>query len=70
MYFECKSYNTDSKKTIPYRDPEGQKIQYEVNYSQLATVNTQAKDAINTEMYRAIDYLEKTILKMDDIERR
>lgn len=70
MYFECKSYNTDSKKTIPYRDPEGQKIQYEVNYSQLATVNTQAKDAINTEMYRAIDYLEKTILKMDDIEKQ
>ena len=70
MYFECKSYNTTSKKTIPYRDPEGQKIQYEVNYSQLATVNTQAKDAINTEMYRAIDYLEKTILKMDDIEKQ
>ena len=70
MYFECKSYNTDSKKTIPYRDPSGQNIQYEVNFSQLATVNTQAKDAINTDMYRAIDYLEKTILKMDDIEKK
>lgn len=70
MYFECTSYNTDSKKTIPYRDPEGQKIQYEVNFSQLATVNTQARDAINTDMYRAIDYLEKTILKMDDIEKQ
>jgi len=70
MYFECKSYNIDSKKTISYRDPEGQKIQYEVNFSQLATVNTQARDAINTDMYRAIDYLETTILKMDDIEKQ
>lgn len=70
MYFECKSYNTDSKKTINYREPKEQNIKYEVNFSQVATVNTQARDAINTEMYRAIDYLEQTILKMDEIERK
>ena len=70
MYFECTSYNTDSKKTTPYRDPSGQAIEYEINFSQTSKVNTQAKDAIDTDIYRAIDYLEQTILAMDEIEKK
>lgn len=70
MYFECKSYNTDSKKTTSYRDPSGQAIEYEINFSQTSKVNTQAKDAIDTDIYRSIDYLEQTILALDDVEKK
>lgn len=70
MYFECSSYNTDSKKTVKYREPDNQDIKYEVNFSQLSTVNTQARDAITTEIYRSIDYLEQTIQAMDEVEKK
>ena len=70
MYFECTSYNTDSKKTINYREPSDQAIKYEINFSQSVTVNTQARDAIDTDIYRAIDYLEQTVLAVDNIESR
>lgn len=70
MYFKCSSYNTDSKKTVNYREPSDQQIRYEINFSQTVTVNTQAKDAIDTDIYRTIDYLEKTVLAVDDLEKR
>ncbi len=70
LYFECSSYNSVSKKTIEYADPSGQNIDYEINFSQTMTVNTQGKDAISTEIYRAIDYLAKAIEEVDDIENR
>lgn len=70
MYFECTSYNKDSKNTVSYREPTDQQIKYEINFSQTVSVNTQARDAIDTEIYRAIDYLEKTVLAVDDLEKR
>jgi flagellar hook-associated protein 3 FlgL len=70
MYFECNSYNTVSKKEIAYSDPSGQNIKYEVNFSQNMTVNTQGKDVIDTDIYRTIDYLTKTIEDVDDVESR
>lgn len=70
MYFQCTSYDSVSDKTIKYSDPSGQEIAYEVNFSQTMGVNTQGKDAINTEIYRAIDYLTRTIEDVDDVERR
>jgi flagellar hook-associated protein 3 FlgL len=70
MYFACKSYNGVSKKEITYSDPDGQDIKYEVNFSQNMTVNTQGKDAIDTDIYRAIDYLTRTIEDVDEIEGR
>lgn len=70
MYFACTSYNTDSMKTTSYRDPSGQAIEYEINFSQTSKVNTQAKDAIDTDIYRAIDYLEQTILALDEVEKK
>jgi flagellar hook-associated protein 3 FlgL len=33
-------------------------------------VNTQGKDAIDTDIYRAIDYLTRTIEDVDDVEER
>jgi flagellar hook-associated protein 3 FlgL len=70
MYFECNSYNTVSKKEITYSDPDGQDIKYEVNFSQSMKVNTQGKDAIDTDIYRTIDYLTKAIEDVDDVENR
>lgn len=70
MYFQCNSYNTVSKKEIKYSDPSEQNIRYEVNFSQNMTVNTQAKDAINTDIYRMIDYLTQAIEAVDDVENR
>lgn len=70
MYFACTSYNTISAKTTNYAEPEGQDIRYEVNFSQTSIVNTQARDAISTEIYRAIDYIEETVQAMDALEEK
>jgi flagellar hook-associated protein 3 FlgL len=70
MYFACTSYNTVSQKETKYSDPDGQDIKYEVNFSQSMKVNTQGKDAIDTDIYRAIDYLTRTIEDVDDVEER
>ncbi|MCD7824814.1 MAG: flagellar hook-associated protein FlgL [Clostridiaceae bacterium] len=68
MYFECTKYNTVSKAVTEYEDPSGQDISYEVNFNQLSQVNLQAKDVISTDIYRVIDYIEETILAMDQLE--
>lgn len=70
MYFQCTSYNTVSLKTIQYNDPDGQDIDYEVNTRQYITVNTQAKDAYSTDIYRVLDYIEQTIEGVNDVEER
>lgn len=70
MYFECKSYNTASLKTTNYREPSNQNINYEVNFSQTSTVNVQAKDAISTEIYRAVDYIAQTISAVDAVDKK
>lgn len=70
MYFACSSYDSVSKKTIKYADPSEQNIDYEINFSQTMTVNTQAKDAISTDIYRTVDYLTKTIEAVEDVENR
>ncbi|BCN32559.1 flagellar hook-associated protein FlgL [Anaeromicropila herbilytica] len=59
-YFDCTSYELDSAGAkiattkIDYKS-EDQQIQYEINYNQKLTVNTQAKDAIKPDMGRTID---------------
>ena len=70
MYFPCTSYNTVSMKTINYADPDGQEISYEVNTRQSISVNTQAKDAFSTDIYRVLDYIERTIQGVKDVENR
>lgn len=42
----------------------------EVNFSQTLTVNTQAKDAFDTEIYRCLDYIERVIGDVTDVENR
>lgn len=70
MYFECKSYNTTSLKTTNFREPSDQNINYEVNFSQTSTVNVQARDAISTEIYRAVDYIAQTIGAVDAVDKK
>lgn len=70
MYFECTKYDTVSMKTINYADPSDQKMNYEVNFSQTIGVNTQAKDAFDTEIYRCLDYIARTIDDVTDVENR
>lgn len=72
MYFECKCYDTIKKpvKPLEYADPSDQKIRYEVNFSQLGVVNTQAKDAISTDIYRAIDYIANMVNQVDAVDRK
>lgn len=70
MYFECKTYNTVSMKTIEYADPSGQDINYEVSLRQEMTVNTQAKDAFSTGIYRSLDYIQQTIDGVNEVESR
>lgn len=70
MYFQCKRYDTVSMKKVNYSDPSDQDIRYEVNFSQNISVNTQARDAISTDIYRSLDYIQRTIAAVDDVEER
>jgi flagellar hook-associated protein 3 FlgL len=53
-YFNCTAEDVVTGKKIDYV-LDDQEIKYEVNYNQKLTVNTQAKDAIKTDMGRTID---------------
>lgn len=70
MYFKCDRYDTVSMKKTYFADPSDQNINYEVNFSQTLTVNTQAKDAFDTEIYRCLDYIERVIGDVTDVENR
>lgn len=70
MYFECLCYDSVENEVTEYVEPSKQNINYEVNYSQTITVNTQARDAISTNIYRAIDYIEQTIQSVTDVEAK
>ncbi|MEE3392277.1 MAG: flagellin [Lachnospiraceae bacterium] len=70
MYFNCASYDSVTKKTINYADPSGQNINYEVNFSQTMNVNTQARDAFDTDIYRTIDYISQSVEDVTDLENK
>ncbi len=70
MYFECVCKDNTNGKTIKYTEPEDQKIQYEINYSHAMAVNTQARDAFSTDIYRNIDYIRQTIEAVDEVETK
>ncbi|MCI6655059.1 MAG: hypothetical protein MSH21_07400 [Clostridium sp.] len=70
MYFKCTAYDSVNNKTTDYADPSNQEIEYEINYSQNIIVNTQAKDAISTDIYRMVDYISKTVKYVDEVETK
>lgn len=68
MYFQADCYDTITTKTVSYSEPKNQTINYEINFSQTIDVNTQARDAFSTDIYRTIDYIEQTIKDVDAVD--
>lgn len=72
MYFNCTQYKTmpdgslqDTDFTV---DPDGQPIQYEVNFNQYITVNAEGKDLITHAMGNKIEDLAIAVQDVLDIE--
>lgn len=72
MYFDCKQTKTMSDGTQKVTDytvsKEGQQIQYEVNFNQYVTVNTEGKDVITHEMGNCIEDMAQAVQDVLDIE--
>lgn len=71
-YFDCIKHEPQSDGTIRdihFEQPEGgQNIQYEVNFNQFITVNTQGKDVITHAMGNEIDELTNALQEWTEIE--
>ena len=71
-YFDCIKHEPQSDGTIKdihFEQPEGgQNIQYEVNFNQFITVNTQGKDVITHAMGNEIDELTNALQEWTEIE--
>lgn len=70
MYFGCVKYDKDKKQSYTYAEPKDQTIDFEVGFSQQATVNTQARDAISTDIYRTIDYIAKCVDYVNQVDTK
>lgn len=70
MYFKADCHDVVTDKTIKYSEPADQTIRYEINFNQTINVNTQARDALSTDIYRTIDYIEQNIQYVDEAETR
>lgn len=69
-YFECDAKNNATGQTINYTNPAVQKIQYEVNFSQMFTVNTLGKDAFPTSVGSKIDELIRNVNEVFDMDTK
>lgn len=58
-YFNCDVYDHGTGETIEYRTPDEQHIEYQINFSQMLTVNTLGSDAISLSIGRMIDRIVK-----------
>lgn len=67
-YFECTAENKTTGQVINYSSPDIQKIQYEVNFSQMLTVNTLGKNAIPLSITSKIDELIQNVNEVFDME--
>lgn len=77
-YFECNASNIvvntggsgykDEKTT--YKNPDTQKIDYEINFSQKLTVNTLAKDAVSTSLGTKIEEIVRLVNETFDITNK
>ena len=72
MYFDCTRYSTNSSGVLEVvefeMNDERQEIQYEVNFSQYLTVNTEGRDVIKHSMGNDIDELASAVQDVLDIE--
>ncbi len=72
MYFDCTQYKELPDGTIDETqftvDPEGQPIQYEVNFNQYITVNAEGRELITHDMGNRIEDLAIAVQDVLDIE--
>lgn len=72
MYFNCKQTKTEadgSESVIDFTvDPEGQNIQYEVNFNQFITVNAEGRDVIKHDMGNRIEDMANAVQDVIDIQ--
>lgn len=72
MYFNCTQYKDMPDGTVDETqftiDPDGQPIQYEVNFNQYITVNAEGKDLITHDMGNRIEDLAIAVQDVLDIE--
>ncbi len=65
-YFNCDVYDSGTGKTTNYTYPEGQDIDYQVNFSQTLKVNTLGCESIDLGIGRMIDTI---VSASDDMDR-
>ena len=54
-YFDCEVYDSVTKKTTKYANPDKQDINYQINFSQMLTVNTLGNESVSLGIGRTID---------------
>lgn len=69
MYFEAVCNDTVNGVVTEFTEPKDQEIKYEVNFNQTLSVNTQARDAIDTDIYRNIDYIAQCVKYVDEVDK-
>lgn len=70
-YFDCTvTDKTDEDAEAIIYKKENQQIQYEINFGQSITVNTQGSDALKHEIGRVIDDLIQAVSSVTDVENK
>lgn len=64
-YFDCDVYDAGTGNTTVYTNPEGQKINYQINFSQTLQVNTLGCESVNLGIGRMIDEI---VSASDDLD--
>lgn len=67
-YFDCDTVNNVTGVTRNYADVREQKINYQINFSQILTVNTLGCDAFDTSIGRMVDQVFNVINDLDIME--
>ncbi len=69
-YFKCRVYNKETKQNYQYGNAGNQNIDYQVNFSQNLTVNTEACTAIDLYVGRTVDDISNLCDEMDIMEAK
>lgn len=64
-YFDCTVYDSQTGTTTEYKNPDVQNINYQINFSQMLTVNTLGNESISLGIGRTIDNI---IFASDDLD--
>lgn len=68
-YFDCRAVNNVTGVTRDYANVKGQKINYQINFSQMLTVNTLGCNAFDTSIGRVVDQIDAVINDLDIMEQ-